>query len=203
MDYGDAACNSHRKEKGKGHAGLRMKCARRDARAIQTVYVVAAVVWVALVFFVVLRKHGRQRLAQLPRTRAILAGLILLTPIFVYGLSFANAAKIRRCDEKNTTRSDSLSFISIAAFVLISWVGFDEPAMHRIVITASILLVFSLIEVWFGPKGNSVMFHIREALQTAGLILFAYALFVYLLGTKGPDRDVAPASHPHDNSTKK
>ncbi len=166
----------------------RIKLKRRDAQSIQIVYLVSAVLWLAIVVFVVYARKGPYQEISAGK-ESIMGILVLLIPLFVYATSFFAAPRIQRRSERDLTRADSLTFTSVAVLLLINWVGKGKADVYRIVITSLILTVLSIIDVKTSPALDSIFFHTKEALQTAGLVLLVYALIVYII-----DKEVTEVS---------
>jgi hypothetical protein len=138
---------------------------------IQSVYIIASLLWVLLIFILDLWKND-----------LVVAGILLL-PIIVYLINFVSLGEFTCSMEDQMFRGNFLSFGFLVAIILINWntpLGHhDKTEFFKILIVAFILLMISLLDLWVDQCKMSVVKHIKTALHTASLSLLALALYLY------------------------
>lgn len=150
---------------------------------IETVYIISSIVWIVLIFSLGLWTHDD-----------IIVWLILLLPLVVFAINYLSVGEFACQTEDQMLKGNFLSFAFIVAVVLINWNSpFDSQhrtEFYKILITAFILLMISLIDLWVGEKKMFVVKHIKTSLHTASLALLALALYLYY--TYQRDSNVTP-----------
>ena len=140
--------------------------------SIETLYIVAAITWLVLSIVLGLWVYDD-----------ILLWAILLIPLLVFAINYFNLEEFPLRLENQMLRGNLLSFAFIVAVVLIHWNSpFDKNSrteFYKILITAFILLMISLVDLWVGEKKMLIVKHIKTALHTASLTLLAVALYLY------------------------
>jgi len=156
-------------------APRRIKYTPKTVVSVQYVYILAAVVWLLILFAVLI--YWREKNETFVHNG--LVGILILTiPLLAFGVSFANAKHITKDQEQRHWRGDYLTFASVAVLILINLSqSLDKGKSYRIIMGAFLLLMLSLIEIWTRPDDQPIIIHTRGAFQTAGLSLLAYALY--------------------------
>ena len=108
---------------------------------------------------------------------------ILLLPLIVFGINYSNLDEYPLQLENQMLRGNFLSFAFIVAIILINWNSpFDTETrteFYKILVTAFILLMISLVDLWVGKNKLLIVKHIKTYLHTASLSLLAVALYLY------------------------
>lgn len=145
---------------------------RETKNNIETLYIVASITWLVLTVVLGLWKYDD-----------ILLWAILLIPLLVFAINYFNLEHFPLHLENQMLRGNLLSFAFIVAVVLIHWNSpFDKQArteFYKILITAFILLMISLVDLWVDEKKMLIVKHMKTALHTASLTLLAVALYLY------------------------
>lgn len=153
-------------------------------RQIQIIYILSAIIWICLIFFLGWFK-----------TRPL--GLLLLViPLVVFGINFYNACHHTVDLESEMFQGNFLSFAFLITSILINWkkVG-DKRKIFKILMISLIMIMLSLIDIWVDRENLILIKHIRTALQTSALLLLAYGLYTYYIETIDD-----PWSHVMENS---
>ena len=163
MDLLEECENSSKKEG-------RYDCETKNS--IETLYIVASITWLVLTVVLGLWKHDD-----------ILLWTILLIPLLVFAINYFNLEEFPLQMENQMLKGNLLSFAFIVAIILIHWNSpFDKGArteFYKILITAFVLLMISLLDLWVGEKKMLIVKHIKTSLHTASLSLLAVALYLY------------------------
>ena len=113
---------------------------------------------------------------------------ILAIPVIFYLIGYFNADQLTIEVEEKTF---SMNYISIALFVVIPLTVWIEKNFHgdkwklsKILVTAVVLALISLIDIWVRPKWISLVRHIKSGLQTMALTLLVFTLYSYYVGQK-------------------
>ena len=143
---------------------------RRTVKNIQVVNILAGISWIFLIYLLNFTDNDS------------IGWVLLAIPLIIFYVNFSNAPKGSAELEGLQYRGDYLAFASITMLVLIHWAkveGQEKKEFYKIILTAFILLMLSLIYVWPSGENNSLQLHSRSILQTSGLVLLAYALYRY------------------------
>lgn len=140
---------------------------------IKTVYVLALIVWLFIIFFMGLIKND------------IIIFLILLIPVLVFAINFISAGEFTCKVEQQMFKGNFLYFGFIVAVILINWnkdmSATEKHDIFRIIVLSLILLMFSMIDIWISLEEQAIIKHIRTSLHTISLTLLAYALYEFYL----------------------
>lgn len=138
--------------------------------SVQIVYIVAAVLWVLLVYYLglVKAKYG-------------IGNIILSLPLFLYGISFANVSKCNSKVEGDMFKGDivAIGLLFISLFVQVKSTKDVKLMVYTLIAFALILL--SIVDIWVAHTKQSVVKHIRSAFQTAAISLLLFVLYLYYL----------------------
>jgi len=145
---------------------------------IRTVYVIATLVWLFIVFFMGFLKDDP------------IIIFILLIPVAVFAINFVSTGEFTCHIENQMFKGNFLYFGFIVAVILINWnkdlSAEEKHDIFRILVLALILLMFSMIDVWVSAEEQPIVKHIRTTLHTASLTLLAYGLYeFYIFQGKG------------------
>jgi len=140
---------------------------------IQNVYGVFLVIWIILVIF----------LGLIRSPMSVLDWLILLIPIAIFIFGMINASSITTEVEDAVFEADFLSLGLVIVLPLLAWIsrdyGGDRQFFIRVIVTALILSMLSLLDIWVSAKMLFVAKHSKSALQTMAITLLIYALYTY------------------------
>lgn len=138
---------------------------------IQAVYIVALLVWIALLLVLSVVRDDYLLL------------LILLIPPVIFVFNFVSLGDFTCLLEDQMFRSNFLSFAFLVAIILINWNSplghHDKTGFFKILIVAFVLLMLSLLDIWVNQEHMSVVKHIKTTLHTGSLSLIALALYLY------------------------
>jgi len=140
---------------------------------IKIIYIISILSWLILIFI----------LNILPPYNLI-EFIILFIPVIVFMVSYLSVDNL--CDDVDDYffKNDILSTGIIIAVPLIIWIhsnSKNKSTFTKILITALILSLLSLINIWIPHDSLPYMKHIRSVLQTMSIILFMFALYRYFL----------------------
>ena len=137
-------------------------------RQIQIMYIIAAILWVALIIY-----------CQWYRT-GLLGWAFLLIPLIIFAINYQSTCGHTTEIEGEMFQGNFLSFGFLITIILINWtkVG-NRQKLFKILGIALILIMFSLIDIWVKKEHLILIKHFRTILQTAALSLLAYALYTY------------------------
>lgn len=139
---------------------------------IQLIYILAAIIWLAIIYW-----------AQLYKPYNIITWGLLSIPLFVFGLGFYYAEYTGQDIEDLMFQANYLSFGFMITAVLINWnhpknnSGKAEFFQH--IVLAFILMMMSMIDVWVSRERMTLVYHIQSILQTMALVILSIALFQY------------------------
>lgn len=135
-------------------------------------YVIGIIFWIVLI--VILRLYKQP---------SLLGVLILAIPFVILAIGVVNAAS-------NTVLSIELigsSYLPFGLLIiapLLAWTAKDyngdKKQFVTIIITAFILLLLSIIDIWVREWWVPYIAHIRSILETMALALLIYALYLYM-----------------------
>ena len=141
-------------------------------KRIEMLYIISAVLWLALVFFLELWKKDD-----------IIIWLFIILPLIVFVINYLGLADFTCKMEDQMFKGNFLSFGFLVAIILINWNAplghHDKTEFFKILIVAFILLMISLIDLWVGEEKMPIVKHIKTVLHTASLTLLATALYLY------------------------
>lgn len=154
---------------------------RTKTNIVRLLYVIAAIVWTVLIFILGLWRTG----AGIDP----LAIIILIIPYVIFLFGFINASALSHKVEKMFQRANYMTVGLLIALPLMAWMiknyGGDKRQFICIVVTALILSLVSLMEVWTSYKWHSCTRHIRSTLNTMALTLLIYLLYLFYLHHDG------------------
>jgi hypothetical protein len=140
-------------------------------RSVQSVYIIALLLWILLIIVLGVVKNNY-----------IVLFILLITPV-VYIINFVSIPKFTCELEDQMFKGNLLSFAFLVAIVLINWNSpagaQDKTGFFKILITSFILLMLSLLDLWVDAEHMSIVKHVKTCLQTASLTLLALALYLY------------------------
>nr|QBK90851.1 MAG: hypothetical protein LCPAC201_01520 [Pithovirus LCPAC201] len=137
-------------------------------RKIQLVYIIAAIVWIVIVFVLCFWEID------------IIGIIILAFPLLVFGVNFSNTSVLTRDIENEMFTGNFISFGFLIAIILINWSKIQNKGKYFTILFISLILIMlSLVDVWVDAENLSVAKHIRSIFQTTALSLLVYALYVY------------------------
>lgn len=140
---------------------------------VRTVYVIATLVWLFIVFFMGFLKDDP------------IIIFILLIPVAVFAINFVSTGEFTCHIENQMFKGNFLYFGFIVAVILINWnkdiSAEDKHDIFRILVLSLILLMFSMIDVWVSAEEQPIVKHIRTTLHTASLTLLAYGLYEFYI----------------------
>ena len=143
----------------------------RIVENIQAVYIIASLLWITLIYCLNLFKND------------YIVWFLLLLPLVVFAINFISVGNFTCHMEDQMLRGNFLSFGFIVAIILINWnSSLDQTERNeffKLLITAFILLMISLVDIWVDKSSMSVVKHIKTSLHTASLALLALALYLY------------------------
>lgn len=153
----------------------RIKYTPQTVINVQYVYILAAISWLLIIFAVLI--YWRKREESYVKN-GLVGILILALPLLAFGVSFVNAKSITKDQEQSHWNGDYLTFASVTVLILINLSkSLDKEKSYRLIMSAFLLLMLSLIGIWTRPEDQPIVVHTRGAFQTAGLSLLAYALY--------------------------
>ena len=139
---------------------------------IQLLYILAAVLWIYIVYFL-----------NLWRDCDIVLMVLLAIPIIVFAISFNNSCNVSTDIEGTMLQSNYLSFGFLITIILLNWNtpvrGQNKNKFFEILILAFILIMISMIDFWTSKEQHSFVVHLKTVLQTTALVLLSIALYGY------------------------
>lgn len=140
----------------------------QTVRNIQALYIIAAIVWIVLIFLFRLYDTGP------------LGWLFLVIPIVAFGINYWYASTTTSEVEGEMFQGNFLSFAFLIVVILINWSKVKHKTkLFKILMVALIFIMISLIDIWVPNEQFIYVKHIRTILQTLGLVLLAYGLYIY------------------------
>jgi len=141
-------------------------------RQIQIVYILAAIIWIVLIF-----------VCGWFKTRPL--GLLFLSiPLIVFAINYQNACNHTIDLESEMFQGNFLSFAFLITVILINWkkIG-DKRKIFKILMISLVMIMLSLIDIWVDRENLILIKHVRTILQTSALLLLAYGLYTYYVET--------------------
>jgi hypothetical protein len=140
---------------------------------IQNLYLVAVALWIALcVYFNLIDTDW-------------IGILILVIPVFIFGISYANANYLNIDLEDEMFTYDYFTLGMLLALPLLVWVSNnlegDRTRFIRIIVTAISLTLLGLFDVWLRKKWVTFIKHAKSVLQTYAVTLLIYAFYNYYI----------------------
>lgn len=143
---------------------------RKNVVNIQVTYIIAAVVWIIVIFLLGLHKTD------------IIGWIILALPLIVFAVNYVNLTCITPEIENEMLKGNFLSFAFLITVILINWSKIEDKSKYfRILLLSLILLMLSLVDIWVKPENMALMRHIRTILHTTSLALLVLALYLYYI----------------------
>lgn len=135
---------------------------------IQVIYIIAIIVWIILVWALEMYKTD------------VIGWFFILLPVVVFTINYNCVHTATRETEGDMFAGNFLSFTFLIAAILISWTKLGTQAkFFKLLFTALILIMFSLIDVWLPKNKMIIQKHLRTIFQTGALGLLALALYMY------------------------
>lgn len=136
-------------------------------------YLLGTVIWILLFFWMQ---------TYFP-DRCWASWIFLFVPLIVFAINFLCLSWSETTIADYMFQGNFLSFGFLIAVILINWNSPFSPQdkinFYRILLIAFILLMLSLIDIWFMEVMIFFHYHIRSILQTMALTLLAYSLYLY------------------------
>lgn len=143
---------------------------------IKLLYIIGIILWISLII-------GLGLFQKDP-----LALLIISIPFIIFIFDYFNVDNIDTSIEVIVHKFEYLSIALIMIVPLITWFNKNDnnsvitrKKFMKIMITALILVLLSLIDLWVSPKYISMTKHCKAILQTLGLTLIIYSLYTYYI----------------------
>ncbi len=157
-------CPLHYATRRKKRVTYRSDCVRK----VQLVYIIAAIVWIVIVFVLCFWEID------------IIGIVILAFPLVVFGINFSNTSVLTHDIESEMFTGNFISFGFLIAIILINWSKIENKGKYFTILFISLILIMlSLVDVWVDAENLSVAKHIRSIFQTTALALLIYALYLY------------------------
>lgn len=143
-------------------------------RKIRQLYLGAALLWTLLLF-----------LLNIPKRADALVLILIAIPYVIFLTNYCGASKVTPAADKHVSQSLAtfLSFGFMIVIILINWNDKekkqDKSPYFKIIVTALLLLMLSLIEIWVPPKQLPMMKYGRSALQTMAVTLLILSFYLY------------------------
>lgn len=146
---------------------------RNKIATVQTIYILMAFIWIGLILILSLYNTSPG------------GWIILAIPFVVFLIGFLNASVLSISVEVDLASTNFLTLGLIIIIPLLTWISGnyngDKTQFILIVITALILSLLSMIDIWVKKKWITVVRHIKSALQTMSLTLLIFLLFTYYM----------------------
>ena len=147
---------------------------RTKSIVIQTIYLIAAILWLLLVFYLNLYQVCGYGV------------LILIIPLVVFGIAYTNSNRLTIETEEDMFKANFLSLGLLIMIPLLSWLSKEYQGERDkfvcVIIIALIMTMLSLIDVWVRKRWISAVKHIKSIFQTLALTLVIYALYIFYAG---------------------
>jgi hypothetical protein len=148
---------------------------------IQVAYIIAAIIWIVLIF-----------VFKLYRTN-LLGWVILAIPLIVFALNYSNLTCVTEDVESEMLKGNFLSFAFLITVILINWSKIEDKTKYfRILLLALVFLMLSLVDIWVKPENMHLMRHIRTIFHSVALTLLVFALYMYY--SEAIAGDITPTS---------
>lgn len=156
-----------------GTKGKKHKKLRKKVKVIQSIYIVATVLWILVIYCLRVYKHV-----------SAIATLILAFPIFIFALGFINADSCLKPAQGLGGTRFGIEYLALG----IIFVGVIFKIAHyerqhyttAIMVAALILLILSSAQIPSSNRTESIIHHIQLILQTAALTLFIYVMYIFV-----------------------
>lgn len=154
---------------------------------IRSWYIFVCVLWITLL-------SGLGIVRFFPNT--ILTWLALF-PLIVFTIAFASAPDLDTETEQQLMRYNTLTLGLVIVLPLMTWIadripgnghGIRKKQYIAILVSALVLAMLALVDVWVPQRWLSLETHIRSSLQTMSLALLVIALYLFYI------------YHPHDEA---
>lgn len=140
-------------------------------RYIQTLYILAGIVWASIILLMRLYETD------------VIGLLILLIPFIMFIVGYYNAGVMTPEIEDIVFRTNYLSVGLLVVIPLFTWLGkhHEHNRGHFIgIITLGVVLsMISLLDFWVKRGWMSVIKHLKSVLQTMALTLFILAFYIF------------------------
>lgn len=135
---------------------------------VQLIYIIAAIVWIIIVFVVCFSDID-------------IIGLVILSfPLIVFGINFSNAMVLTQEIENEMFTGNFISFGFLIAIIIINWSKIENKGKYFTILFISLIFIMlSLVDIWVDQDNLSVAKHIRSIFQTSALSLLIFALYIY------------------------
>lgn len=147
----------------------------RTIKYIEYVYITAMVFWILLIVWL-----------QLYQTDT-LGLIILLIPFISFGFGYFNSYYLNKEVEDYVFQNNYFSVGLLIILPLLTWLNREYSNVARrkrftsILVTAIILIMFSLLDIWVPIESISVIKHLHSVLQTTAIIMLIYALYMFYI----------------------
>nr|QBK92960.1 MAG: hypothetical protein LCPAC403_00940 [Pithovirus LCPAC403] len=158
------------------------KYSRKDVKRIQNVYLIAAIAWLVLVFWL-----------DIPR-KDVLILIFIAIPIILAIIAYCNAPFLAENCNKHQLKTNVIAIMLVSAAIFSQWGtsdgkrNVDKTKFYKIITTAFVILMLSVIDVWVPDEDRNVVINIKVAMQGITitlLIISVYLLFKEISGAKG------------------
>lgn len=157
-------------------------------KKIQIMYIMAAIVWILLIFLCGWYDFG------------MFGIIILLIPLVVYGINYKNIIHHTIDIESEMFQGNFLSFGYLLVIVFINW----KQTKHKrkifgIILIGLVMIMLSMVDIWVDKENFILVKHFRTILQTASLFLLAFALYIFyleIIGNNKVTKDVPEKDEP-------
>lgn len=144
----------------------------RTMTAIQVIYLIAATTWLLLLYF-----HG------ILHRLDIVTGCLITLPLIAFAFGYYNVCSVTGDIEDTMLGANYLSFGFLITIILINWNSptntAEKAQFFKILVSAFILIMISMIDIWVSREDLSVVYHFKSILNTAALVLLSIALYLY------------------------
>lgn len=139
-------------------------------RNIQIVYLIAAIIWLIIVYVFSLYCGN------------VILWLLLFIPLIIYGLNFYFVPEQTVFVTNLMFTADFLSIGFLIVTIIINWYKeVDKGPIFSLVVLALFLFGLSMLDVWVPEEKFILIQHIRSALETAGVIILVIVVYTYYL----------------------
>ena len=143
----------------------------KKCKLITAIYVLAAIIWVAICLWLQLFTSGAVGL------------FVALTPIILFMIAIRN---MHRLGEHIEDRVFAANFLSVGLMVTIPLFGMlsrnyngDKRQFLMIVLLAIVCALLSLVDVWLPGNYLSVTKHLGSILQVYSIFLLIFAIYLF------------------------
>lgn len=139
---------------------------------IQLLYILAGVLWIALIYW-----------CEIYKTIDMIMCILLIIPILVFAVGFYNACSVTVDIEDFMLGANYLSFGFLITIILINWntplQDTNKNSFFKLLVIAFVLIMLSMIDVWVDRTKLSILNHCKSILQTGALVILSIALYSY------------------------